>query len=254
MIKAVQFGNRRGQIVRGFVHAPATYDTAVIFLHGFPAHCDYPALRYACKALCWWGNLVLRFNFSGTHTSDGNFEDTLLSQEVEDIRCAVDYLTQQYQFKKLVLVGHSTGAVGATLYAHQDKRVDKTILISPVISLAKVAGVEFTKQQLDDFREKGKIFYNAPGQWHHGKTLNKAFYDEFFTLDIPGAIRNYRRPLLIIQGSDDQRGSLFHGWDLYVIANEPKELAVIERADHNFPTLWQKVQVLWKMREFIRKS
>ncbi len=67
--KAIKFKNERKLILRGYVHEPKKYDTAVIFLHGFPGDMFGTAQRM-CKSLSKLGYLVMRFNFSGTGTSE----------------------------------------------------------------------------------------------------------------------------------------------------------------------------------------
>jgi pimeloyl-ACP methyl ester carboxylesterase len=254
MAKAVEFTNGRNQTLRGFIHEPLRYKTAVVFLHGFPTHCNYPAIRSFSRALSVLGNLVLRFNFSGTDNSDGNFEDKRFSQEVEDIKYAIDYLTQNYQFEQLVLVGHSGGAIDASLYAHRDKRVDKVVLISGVSDLEKAVEIEFTKKQIKDFEERGYIVYNQPGKWQHQKRLNRQFYDEFFKLDIPKTLKRYKKPLLIIHGSEDETIPVSHAHELYETANKPKQLMIIEGADHNLSKLRYGLRVVRGVSKFIKQK
>ncbi len=254
MVKAIEFRNGKNQTLRGFIHEPLRYKTAVVFLHGFPAHCNYPAIRYFSTALSALGNLVLRFNFSGTDTSDGNFEDKTFSKEIDDVRYAIDYLTQNYQFEQLVLVGHSGGAIDASLYADRDDRVDKVVLISGVSDLEKAVEIEFTKKQIKNFEERGYIIYNQPERWHHQKRLNRQFYDEFFKLDIPKALRRYKKPLLIIHGAEDEIVPVSHAYGLYEIANQPKQLMIIEGADHNLSKLRYGLRVVRGVSKFIKQK
>jgi len=65
--------------------------------------------------------------------------------------------------------------------------------------------------------------------------LRKTFYDEFFTLNIPAAIKKYKKPLLIVHGEKDEAipvGKDPH--ELFQMANKPKKLAIINGADHKF--------------------
>jgi len=64
--------------------------------------------------------------------------------------------------------------------------------------------------------------------------LKKAFYDEFFTLDIPKAIQKYQKPLLLVHGEFDEAVPLKDAEELLKIANKPKQLVIIKGADHSF--------------------
>jgi pimeloyl-ACP methyl ester carboxylesterase len=252
MIKKVSFKNKRGLTLRGFLHLPRVFDTAVVYCHGFPSSSRGGSARRIGRDL--GGKfLTLRFDFSGTPVSDGTFENKLMSHEVEDIRAAIDFLHENYKFKKLVLIGHSTGAIDASLYAHSDKRVSKLILTGAVHDLANAVRYDFTDYQVYEFWKKGYIVYRRPKYWTNGKKLKKAFYDEFFTLDIPRAMKKYNRPLLIVHGEQDIIPWDKEGYGLYKLANKPKRFVLIKGADHGFhnPADWKRVIRL--MTDFIKK-
>ena len=234
MKKAIEFKNSQGLTLRGFVHEPKKYDTAVIFLHGFPSSCrgfTAPRIAASLEKLRY---LTLIFDFSHTASSDGKFEDKLISKEVSDIKSAIDFLKDNYTFNKLVVIGHSTGAIDAALYAHKDKRVDKLVLMGAESDLKHSVRYDFTDEQVRDFWTKGYITYKRPGKWYHNKRLKKAFYDEFFTLHIPKAIKKYKKPLLIIHGEKDEAIPLSDPRELFKTANKPKKLVIIRDADHRF--------------------
>jgi len=173
-----------------------------------------------------------------------------MSQEVKDIKAAIDFLAKNYQFQKLILIGHSTGAIDASLYAYTDQRISKLILLGAESDTKHSAHYDFTDQQVHDFWKKGHITYHAPERWYHRKKLKKAFYDEFFTLDIPKAIRKYKRPLLIIHGEKDEAVPLSDAKELYQIANKPKKLVIIKDSDHRFSKARHFLKVAKEIRKF----
>ena len=254
MVRKISFKNKRGLVLRGFVHIPKRFDTAVVFCHGFPSSSEGRTSRRIGPALCREGFLVLRFNFSHTPPSGGRFEDKLMSREVSDIRSAVDFLFRNYSFKKLVLAGHSTGAIDVSLYAQSDKRVDKIILTGAVSDLKNAVRYDFTDREVRGFWTRGYIVYRRPGSWADGRRIKKGFYDEFFSLDIPDAIKRYKRPLLIIHGEKDSIPWDREGYALFKMANRPKEFVLIKGADHSFtkPTHWR--QVVRQMVSFIKRT
>lgn len=248
----ISFKNKDNLTLRGFVFDPlfGSGETAVLFLHGFPGHCSGTARRF-CRMLSLFGYRAMGFDFSGSDTSDGKFSEKLMSKEVSDITYAIDFLSKNYSFKKLFLIGISTGAIDAALYAHADKRITGVVLLSGVADLKRGVHYDFTAQQIASFKKKGFIIYNRPGKWYHDKKLKKVFYDEFFVLDIRKALTKYRKPLLIIHGDKDEAIPLLEAKELYKLANEPKKMVVISGADHQFSSLWHGLQVLWQVVKFL---
>ena len=251
MIFPIEFKNNLGLTLCGYIHKPKKYDTAIVFLHGFPGTMHGTAARLL-NIISKKGFLCLRFNFSGTDTSEGKFEQKHMGQEVKDIKYAINFLEKNYSFKKIILIGISTGAIDASLYAYKDKRISKVILLSAVSDLKHAARYDFTDRQIHQFWKKGYIIY-GPGKWFGRKRLNKSFYDEFFTLDIPKAIKKYHRPLLIVHGSKDESVPVWNAKELFRIANHPKKLVIIKNSDHRFSKKIHQMQLLWHIYRFIRK-
>ena len=252
MIQPIEFKNDKGLNLRGFIHRPNKYDTAVIFIHGFPGSMFGTAAR-VLTIFSKLGFLCMRFEFTGTNTSEGKFENKRMSQETNDIKSAIDFLEHNFKFKKLILVGHSTGAIDAALYAHKDKRITKLILLSGVSDLKHAVHYDFTDEQVNQFWSKGYIAYKCPGAWYHNKKLKKAFYDEFFTLNIPKSLKKYYHPLLIVHGSKDESVPVKEAHQLYKIANKPKKILIIRGADHRFTKKRHQLQLLWNLYRFIKK-
>lgn len=234
MLKKFSFKNWQGLTIRGYIHKPKKYQAAILTLHGFPGSCTSKRVINTAKMLERRGFLVMRFDFAGSRISEGKFEDKLMSSEVKDIKSAIDFLHDNYHFKKLIVHGHSTGAIVASLYAHKDKRISKLVLSGAVENLKTAVRFDFTDEQVRTFWLKGYIVYKKSKHWTSGKKLKKAFYDEFFKLDIHKAMKSYRRPLLILHGEKDKAVPVECAYALYGIAHKPKKIIIIKGADHQF--------------------
>ncbi|MEK6824954.1 MAG: dienelactone hydrolase family protein, partial [Nanoarchaeota archaeon] len=172
-----------------------------------------------------------------------------------EIKFAIDFLTKNYTFKKLILFGHSTGAIDLALYAHKDKRITKIILGGAVSKLDEAVRYDFNDKDVHSFWKKGYIVYNKPNKWFHKKRLKKAFYDEFFTLDILSAIRKLKRPLLIIHGEKDEFIPVHKDpQEVYQTANKPKKLIIVKGADHSFSGKKHWKKVVKHIKAFIEKD
>jgi len=255
MENKISFKNQKGTILRGFVHEPKKYNTALIFCHGFPSSAIGESATRVGKTFEKLGYLTLRFSFSGTPPSDGKFEEKLMSQESREIKFAIDFLTKHYAFKKLVLFGHSTGAIDLALYAHKDKRITKVILGGAVSRLDEAVHYDFSDKDVRSFWKKGYITYDKPGKWVHKKRLKRTFYDEFFTLNVLNAIKKLRRSLLIIHGEKDELIPVNKDpHEVYEAANRPKKLVIIKGADHSFSGKKHWNQVVKGIKTFVEKT
>ena len=101
----VKFKNNQGLILQGFVHKPKKYDTAIVFLHGFPGSMFGTAAR-VLHLFSKLNYLCFRFEFSGTNTSEGKFEDKLMSQEVKEVKSAIDFFEKHLQEYSRIYMYH----------------------------------------------------------------------------------------------------------------------------------------------------
>ena len=122
-------------------------------------------------------------------------------------------LLEQIGFRRGILVGHSDGASIAAIYAGgvQDHRVRAIALMAPHfivedISVTSIAEIKRT-YETTNLREK-------LARWH--TNVDNAFYGwngawldpEFRTWDISEYLAYIRVPVAIIQGADDQYGTI----------------------------------------------
>ena len=258
-VKSISFLNKDKLTLRGFVHIPSARlrnKKAIVYLHGFPGHCTGSAAVFA-KALGALGYIVLRFDFSGSDLSEGKFAEKLMSNEVSDVKYAVNFLFSEYGelFDELILCGISTGAIDASLYAYSDSRVSKLVLLGAVSDLKHAVNYDFSAVQVRDFWKRGWIRYSREGKWYHGKKLKKAFYDEFFTLDLASAISKWHGPTLIIHGSEDEAiPSSKDPHELFEICNTPKKLLIVRGANHKFSNPMHALKVVRAINRFGKKK
>lgn len=250
MGKEIFFKSRDNITLHGIIYEPLYYETAILYLHGFPGRLNKIG-RTFCRTLSVLGYLTMSFDFRGIAPSEGKFEDKLLSREVEDIGAAIDFLHENYNFKRLFVIGASAGAVDATLYAHKDKRIHGLVLLSGISDLKTLAAHQLVAKQIEMCNDKGYVVYDLPGKWYHKKTMKKAFYDEFFTLDVQHSLHRFRRPILIVHGEKDEEVPVTEAYQLYETANEPKQLVIIPGADHTFSSVKYAAKVLWQIIRFV---
>ena len=246
----ITFLNNKKEKLHGYIHTPtkiiSKYEKiAYVHLHGFPGDCEGTAKLF-CEDFAKKGIISMRFDFSGSNQSEGDFEDKLLSQELKDIQYAINYLQKTHkQIKKVILLGHSTGAILAPLYAQKDKRISLLVISAGVHDLKNAAHYDFPDYKVKQFWEQGYIEYNErPDSWCYNVKLKKAYYDEFFTLDIPKAQKKIKIPTLIVHGEKDTAiPAIREPYKIYEQANEPKKLKIFKNMDHSYTDKTRKATV-----------
>jgi pimeloyl-ACP methyl ester carboxylesterase len=116
-------------------------------------------------------------------------------------------------FRRGLLLGHSDGASIAAIYAgsHQDHRVQGIALIAPHfivedISVASIAEIK-TAYETTNLKEKLKRWHNDVDNAFYG--WNGAWLDpKFRGWDISEYLAYIRVPVAILQGVDDQYGTM----------------------------------------------
>jgi uncharacterized protein len=187
----------------GLVHAgqPGGVRAAVVLGH---PHTEYGGTMHTkviyqtAKALSRIGCAVLRLNFRGAGASAGNFSGG--PGEKDDFRTAVDFMHERYPGARLWAAGMSFGAWIALSVGAEDPRV------STLIGIALPIGVPSAAAAL-----------GAP----------------ITTYDWE-AVRTSPKPKFFIHGERDELCPLKDMREFYARAAEPKELVVIDGADHLF--------------------
>jgi pimeloyl-ACP methyl ester carboxylesterase len=161
-----------------------------------------------------------------------------LSYMHDEARETLPRLLDAIGFRRGLLVGHSDGASIATIYAgsHQDHRVGGLVLIAPHFFTedSGIASIAEAKKayEIGDLRTR-------LSRWHADvdnafKGWNGAWLDpEFRKWDITEFLAYIRVPVLIVQGEDDQYGTVKQ---IQVAQDEcycPVEVALLPGARHS---------------------
>jgi len=188
-----------------------------------PSDEGYPALA---KTFCAAGFVTLIFNFRGTGASGGNFD---ILGWVKDLKAAIDYLCScpGIDRHRLYLMGFSGGAAVSACVAARDPRVSKVVLCACPAEFPGLILQENVQSSIDHFRRIGiirdKDFPPSVDDWLQGFR---------YVTPLRWVDRIAPRPLLLLQGAEDDVVDVSQAWLLYHKAKEPKEIAVIEGAEH----------------------
>jgi len=239
--KAPTFGRRAAQEVRGLGLAFeevsfAAEDGALLQGWFFPqADPQAPAILYApatgrdqrsglalVRPLHEAGYQVLLFSYRGHGLSQGNRSGfTYGAKESRDVDAAVAFLRQEKRIGRIGAIGHSAGAVSILLSAARNPGIDVVVAAAPFPTVETVWETNrpaiFPRPLLEMTLRLSEVTRGYSR-------------DEVRPLDVISGIAP--RPVLLLHGLDDARISESQARGLFAAAQAPKQLWLVEGADH----------------------
>jgi pimeloyl-ACP methyl ester carboxylesterase len=161
-----------------------------------------------------------------------------LSYMHDEARDVLPHLLDAISFQRGLLIGHSDGASIAAIYAgsHQDHRVGGFVLIAPHFFTedAGIASIVEARKAYETTDLRAKL-----SRWHADvdnafKGWNGAWLDPGFRQwDITEQLAYIRVPMLIVQGEDDQYGTVKQIEAAEQECYCPVEVALLSGAKHS---------------------
>ena len=193
----------------------------VIIGHGVTGNKDRPFIVALAKALASAGMPAMRISFSGNGESEGRFEDSNISKEVDELGAVID---QAADFS-IAYVGHSMGAAVGVLRASQDRRIRQLVSLAGMVHTKRFAETEFGMVKPDE----GNMWddENCP--------LSKKYMDDLTTIESTvHCAPKITVPWLLIHGGEDDVVPLQDSKDILEKAGKSTRLIEIPGADHVF--------------------
>src|SRR5258707_7943737 len=132
-----------------------------LFAHCFTCGKDVLAAKRIAVALAAKGIAVLRFDFTGLGSSEGDFANSTFSSNVADLVRAADHLRETRQAPALV-IGHSLGGAAILAAAGQIPEAKAVVTIAAPSDPAHVT--HLFKNHVDDIREHGEVEVSLAGR------------------------------------------------------------------------------------------
>lgn len=227
-IKKVSFLNQDHQELVGRLELPVNQHphNFAIFAHCFTCNKNLSAVKNISRALTQNGFGVLRFDFTGLGESDGDFENTNFSGNVDDLISAANFLEKEYQSPTL-LIGHSLGGA-ASIFAASDIESVKAVATIGAPSNPKHVQ-HLLNSSLEEIKTNGKAKVNLGGREF---TIKKQFLDDIETKSLPVVASQLRKALLVIHSPQDTTVGIKNAEEIYSAAHHPKSFVSIDGADH----------------------
>ena len=132
-----------------------------LFAHCFTCTKDVLAAKRIAAGLAAAGVGVLRFDFTGLGSSEGEFANTNFSSNIEDLVSAAGYLRENFA-APAILVGHSLGGAAVLAAAHDIPEARAVVTIGAPADVGHV--LKQFGSSLEEIREKGEAQVTLAGR------------------------------------------------------------------------------------------
>jgi len=197
-----------------------------LFAHCFTCSKDVLAARRIAAGLADHGFAVLRFDFTGLGSSQGEFASTNFSSNVADLLAAADCLRRDHE-APAILIGHSLGGAAILSVAADVPEAKAVAVIGAPADAHHV--IHNFGAHLDQIEATGEAEVTLGGR---AFTIRKQFIDDLAAQTVVECVGNLRRPLMIFHSPVDQTVGIDNAARLYAAARHPKSFISLDTADH----------------------
>lgn len=227
-IHKVSFTNKDEEQLAGRLELPLDQKphNFVIFAHCFTCTKNLTAVKNVGRALTDAGFGVLRFDFTGLGESEGDFENTNFSGNVDDLVEAASFLAKNYMAPTL-LIGHSLGGAAAIFAASKIESIKAVAVINSPSHPSHVLHV--LKDSAYEINKNGKAKVNLGGI---DFTIKKQFLDDLENKSLIDIVSSFGKALLILHSPQDTTVGIENAEEIYKAAHHPKSFVSLDGADH----------------------
>ncbi|MBF4546499.1 alpha/beta fold hydrolase [Corynebacterium afermentans subsp. lipophilum] len=200
-----------------------------IFAHCFAGSRHTPGASRIAKRLTEHGIATLRFDFPGLGQSEGEFQDTSFSENVDDIVAAALWLEENYKAPQL-LMGHSLGGA-ATLKAATRPELKKVIKAVATVGAPfdPAHSVLHYAHAIGEADANGSVGVVLGGR---ELTISREFLEDLAETNPEEYLPKLRKPLLVVHSPIDVTVGIDNAQNIFSLARYPKSLMALDKADH----------------------
>ena len=224
--RKIEFPGAGGAMLAARLDLPAKPRAFALFAHCFTCGKDIFAAARIAQRLTARDIAVLRFDFTGIGSSEGEFANTNFSSNVGDLVAAASYL-QQHHAAPSLLIGHSLGGAAVLAGAPQLPEATAVVTIGAPASAAHV--VRNFAADLADIAEKGTATVTLAGR---NFTIAKQFLDDVEGQNVIDGLAHLKKALLVCHAPRDEYVGIDNATAIFTAARHPKSFLSLDTADH----------------------
>jgi len=224
--RKIGFPGSDGSALAARLELPSRPRAFALFAHCFTCGKDNLAASRIAGALAARNIAVMRFDFTGIGSSEGEFANTNFSSNVGDLVAAADYLRRNYAAPYL-LIGHSLGGAAVLAAAQQVPEATGVVTIAAPSSAAHI-----TRQfaaDVDEIAQKGKAEVRLAGRTF---TIAKQFLDDVAEQNFLEDLANLGKAVLVCHAPHDEVVGIENAAAIFAAARHPKSFLSLDTADH----------------------
>ena len=223
----ITFANRAGEQLAAALELPDRTPRAyALFAHCFTCGKDIAAATRISRTLAANGIAVLRFDFTGLGSSEGDFANTNFSSNISDLLAAAEYLRREHTAPKL-LIGHSLGGT-AVLAAAQEIPESKA-----VVTIGAPASPDHVVKQFADtvseIEAKGDAVVTLAGREFR---VERQFLEDLRSHPLTDRVASLKKALLVFHAPFDATVAVEQATQIFTAAKHPKSFISLDGADH----------------------
>src|SRR5882724_10789353 len=222
-----QFMGSQGQQLAASLDLPEREPLGyALFAHCFTCGKDVLAAKRIAVALAAKGIAVLRFDFTGLGSSEGDFANSTFSSNVADLVHAADHL-RETRMAPAILIGHSLGGAAILAAAGQIPDAKAVVTIAAPSDPAHVT--HLFKDRIEDIRTQGKVEVQLAGRPFQ---IKREFLDDVAEHNLMEEVKKLHRALLVMHSPTDDTVGIDNATNIFVTAKHPKSFVSLSGADH----------------------
>jgi putative redox protein len=225
--KRITFAGHDGSQLSARLDLPSgPHMATALFAHCFTCGKDIPAARRVAARLAAMGIAVLRFDFTGLGHSEGEFENTSFSSNVDDLIAAATWLAQE-GMPPSMLIGHSLGGAAVIKAAGMLDGIKAVATIGAPFDPAHVT--HHFADALPEISDKGAAQVCLGGRPF---TIGKAFIEDTGNDVLRDVLGHLHAALLVMHAPRDTVVSVDSAAQIFMAAKHPKSFVSLDGADH----------------------
>lgn len=223
----IQFTGEGGHKLSAALELPDGEPAAfALFAHCFTCGKDTLAAKRISVALAAKGIAVLRFDFTGLGSSEGDFANSTFSSNVADLVRAADHLRATRKAPS-ILIGHSLGGAAILAAAGTIPEAKAVATIAAPSDPAHVTGL--FKEHLDNIRTQGEVEVSLAGRPFR---IKREFLDDIVERQQMKDVTGLHKALLVMHSPVDDTVGIDNATKIFVAAKHPKSFVSLDHADH----------------------